>query len=64
MEGEGKEGKIVKGEEENLKWKGERYENEQRTFFFFFCLSLFETTEICLGVPKWKFFFFGGGGIF
>ena len=29
---EGKEGEIVKGEEENLKWKVERYENEQRTF--------------------------------
>ena len=22
---------------------------------FFFCLSFFETIEICLGVPKWKF---------
>ena len=36
--GKGKEGKIV---EENLKLKGERYENEQRTFFFFFWLVTF-----------------------
>ena len=30
------------------------YENEHRTFFFFFfsCLSLFETTEICLGCTR------------
>ena len=53
----GEEGKL--GEEENLKWMGkgmkgmdgERYEKKQRTFFFF-CLSLFETTEICLGCTK------------
>ena len=32
-----------KREEENLKWKGGRYENEQRTFFFlsFFLLVTF-----------------------
>ena len=29
------EGKLQKGGE-NLEWKGEKYENEQRTFFFFF----------------------------
>ena len=41
-----------------LEMEGERYENERRTSpfsFFFFCLSLFDTTEICLGVPKLKF---------
>ena len=44
---------IVRGGE-NLfnKMERERYENEQRTlfFFFFFGLSFFEPT-----VPKWKF---------
>ena len=38
-----------------LKMKRERYENELRTFFFFFCFSLFETTEFVCGVIKWKF---------
>ena len=39
--------------EESVNLKEKRYENEQRTFFFFFfCLSLFETTEICLGSTK------------
>ena len=23
--------------------------------FFFFCFSLFKTTGICLGIPKWEF---------
>ena len=50
--GEGNKGKI---EEENLKLKFKRYENEQRTFFFF-CLSLFETTKICLGCTKIEIF--------
>ena len=35
---------------------GERYEDEERTFFFnfffLFCWSRFETTEICLGSTK------------
>ena len=71
--------KLVTGKVENLKWKGGKYRNEQRTlirasyfyfiliyfllflffyflffihFFFFFCLSLFETNEICLGSTK------------
>ena len=61
---EKKRREIVKMEE-NLKWKrkGMENENEQRTFSFFFffvlfcfvlffCLSLFETTEICLGCTK------------
>ena len=57
-----KKGKIkrkrrenVKGEEENLTWKGQRYEKEHFFSFFRFCLSLFETTEIiCLGCTKMK----------
>ena len=34
------------------KMEGERY--VRRGLFFFFCLSLFETTEICLGCTKKK----------
>ena len=34
-------------------WKWKWAEN---FFFFFFYLSLFETTEICLGLPKWTIF--------
>ena len=45
--------KVVERKDENVKWKGKKFDNEQRIFFF--CLSLFETTEICLSVPKWKF---------
>ena len=48
--GEGKEGKIV---EENLKLKGERYKMSRGLFF---CLSLFETTKICLGCTKMEIF--------
>ena len=46
---------ILKGEEENLKWKGKVSlwkRAMSRGPFFFFCLSLFETTEICLGCTK------------
>ena len=53
---EGKEGEIVKGGGK-LKmegWKVERYENEQRTFFFFY-LSLFEPLIFVWCLPKWKF---------
>ena len=49
---EKKRREIVKGGGGKLKFRrGERYENEQWNFFFF-CLSLFETTEICLGCTK------------
>ena len=52
--GEEKKGNCKRGGK--LKMKGEGYENELRTFFlsffFFFCLSLFETTEMCLGCTK------------
>ena len=41
--------KIVKGEEE-----GKRYENEQRTFFFFACHFL-KPLKFVWGVPNWKF---------
>ena len=61
-------GKIVKGEEENLKWKAERYENEQAEDFFF-RLSLFETAEIVspavssvnLVLVHYSLFFYGFG---
>ena len=42
---------IVKGEEENLKWKGKRYEYESREPFFLF----FKPLKFVWGVPKWKF---------
>ena len=46
-----------------LKWKGEKLKKKKRRgpppFFFslslFFCFSLFKTTEIVLGLPKWEF---------
>ena len=59
---ERKRRKIWKGRSGKLKMEGERYENEQRTsfylffiylFIYLFCLSLFETTGICFGLPKW-----------
>ena len=65
MEGGGKRGRkgnerqgrkrreIVKGEEENLKWKGNGMKMSKGPFFFFFfCLSLFETTKTCLRCTK------------
>ena len=41
---------IVKGEVENLKWKEEKMENEERTFFHFS-----KPLKFVLGLPKWKF---------
>ena len=41
-----------KGEEENLKWKGERYENEQRTFVF--ACHFLKPLKFVWGVPKCK----------
>ena len=59
---ERKRRKIWKRRSGKLKMEGDRYENEQRTsfylfiyllflclFIYLFCLSLFETTEVCLG---------------
>ena len=55
---EKKRRKIVKGEVENMKRKGKKYENKLKTFFFlvflFVCFSLLETTLICLGLQKKK----------
>ena len=41
---------------ETLKWKGERYENEQRTFCLFVCL--FVGVVICWGVCLFIYLFF------
>ena len=49
--GEEKKGNC-KREEENLKWKGKGMKMRRGPFFFFFCLSLFETNEICMGCTK------------
>ena len=40
--------KIENGREKAWKWTED--------FFFFFPFSLFETTEICFGLPKWTIF--------
>ena len=56
---ERKTSEIVKEEEENLKMKGERYENEQGTFLFsfiyFFACHFLKPLKFVWGVPKWKF---------
>ena len=62
---EKKRRKIVKGKVENLKWKVEKLQNEERIFFFlffflfffFFLLSLFKTTNICFGSTKMEIFY-------
>ena len=51
---EKKRRKIVKGKVENWKWKKGKFENEERTFFFF---SLFKTTKICFGATKMEIFY-------
>ena len=38
------------------KWREEKLQNEERTFFFF-CFSLFKTTEICFGFTKMGIFY-------
>ena len=55
---EKKRRKIVKEKVENLKklkTEGEKLQNRERTFlfFFFFCFSLFKTTKICFGVHQY-----------
>ena len=41
-----------------LKMEGEKLENKERTFFFFFfCLSLSKTTKICFGSTKMEIFY-------
>ena len=42
---------------ENWKWKEESYKKREKTFFFFFCSSLFKTTEICFGSIKMGIFY-------
>ena len=58
---EKKRRKIVKGKVENWKWKVEKLQNEERTFFFFFffffCFSLFKTTKISFGSTKMDIFY-------
>ena len=60
---ERKRREIVKGEEENWKWEGKGMKMDREPFLFFlFCLSLFETTEICLVYQNGNLLW-GGGGI-
>ena len=71
----GKEGKFEREEVENWKWKRKGMKTSRGLLFIYFfnylfiylfCLSLFETTEICVwGLPKWtilpgKFIFHAG----
>ena len=46
-----------KREGEKLKMEGGKLQNEERTFFFFFCFSLFKTTQICFGSTKLEIFY-------
>ena len=55
-----KEGKSKKGRWKIEKWRRKSDKNEERRtffffFFFFFAFSFFKTTEVCFGLPKWKF---------
>ena len=52
--GENGEGKLYKGTEENVNCKGKVMKMSRGPFFFLLLLflSLFETTEICLGSTK------------
>ena len=54
---EQKRRKIEKGKMEKWKWKEEKLQNAERTFFFLFCCSLFKTTEICFGSTKIGIFY-------
>ena len=54
---EQKRSKIDKGKMENWKWKEKKLQNEERTFFFFFCFSLLKTTEICFGSTQTGIFY-------
>ena len=69
---QGKKGKGVKIEKKrrkNVKWKVEKLQNEERTFFiffylfiylfiyFFFCFSLFKTTTIRFWSTKMEIFY-------
>ena len=50
--GGGKEAKLEREEVENWKCKGIGMKMSRSPPFFFFCLSLFETTQICSGSTK------------
>ena len=39
---------------ENWKWKAEKLQNEERTFFFF-ASNFSKALKFVLGLPKWKF---------
>ena len=55
-----KKREIAKGKVENGKWKVEKLQNEERSFFFFFFFSFFAShfskpLKFVLSLPKWKF---------
>ena len=45
------------GNVENWKWKEEKLQNEEKTFLFFLCFSLFKTTKICFGSTTTEIFY-------
>ena len=50
-----KEGKFERKEVKIWKWKGKRYENEQRTFFFF-PPHFLKSPKFVWGLPEWTIF--------
>ena len=50
-----KKREIVKGAEENWKWKGEGMKMSGGLFSLFFSCHFFKTLKFVWGVPKWKF---------
>ena len=52
---EQKRRKIGKGKVENRKWKEEKLQNEEGTFFFFFAFHFSKPQKFVSGLPKWEF---------
>ena len=52
-----KEGKSTKGRSKIENGRGESYKMRRGHFFFFFCFSLFKTTEICFESTKLGIFY-------